>query len=104
MDNVIFIYTTCKDKQEAKKLAKILVREKLAGCVTFFPVESFFFWGKKFQEAKEFVLLFKTYAKNFSKIEKRITALHSYDTPCIVSWPVEKVSKKYLKWLIEQID
>lgn len=96
---MVFIYTTCKDKKEAKKIGEILVKEKLAACVGYYPIESTYYWKNKFVIDKEYALLIKTVKKNFQKIEKRTKELHSYEVPCIVGYPIVKSSRDYFNWV-----
>jgi len=37
---MIFIYITCKNKKEAKKIGLFLIKKRLAGCCNIFPIES----------------------------------------------------------------
>lgn len=101
--SVIIIYITCPNRTEAKRIGRVLVEKRLAGCVNIFPVEVIYWWQKKITEEKEVVLIVKTFAKNFTKIEKLVKKLHSYEIPCILAIPIEKVSKSYFNWLKKEI-
>ena len=100
---MILIYITCPNKKEAKKIGQALVEKRLAGCVNIFPIEAIYWWEGKITEDKEFVLIVKTFEKNFSKIEKLVRKLHSYEIPCIISIPVERVNNSYLGWIRGEI-
>ena len=100
---MILIYITCKNKKEAQKIGKALVKEKLAACVGYFPIESIYRWKGKMVNDKEFALLIKTTKKNFMKIEKRVKELHSYQIPCICAIPAYKVNKEYLSWVKKEL-
>ncbi len=100
---MILVYIVCSNKAEAKKIGRVLIEKRLAGCVNMFPVEAIYWWQKKITEEKEVVLIVKTFEKNFKKIEKLVKKLHSYTTPCIFSIPIEKVNKNYLNWLKKEI-
>ena len=105
---MILIYITCRSVDEAKRIGKHLVRRRLAGCINIFPnMQSSYFWprdAKKLIDDQETVLIVKTIAKNFSKIEKEATELHSYKIPCIFSIKADRVNKAYLGWLTGEID
>ena len=96
---MILIYITFPNKKEAKKIGRILIEKRLAGCVNIFPIGAIYWWQKKVVKEKEVALIVKTFEKNFGKIEKLVKKMHSYKTPCILSIPVEKVSKNYLQWI-----
>ena len=93
------IYITTANEREAKKIAEVLVREKLAACANIFPIESIYRWHGKIEKAKELVMIVKTKTKLVEKVIKRLKELHSYQVPCIISLPIEKGYKKYLKWI-----
>jgi periplasmic divalent cation tolerance protein len=87
-----FIYITCKNKAEAKKIAIFLVKKRLAACCNIFPIESIYWWRSKIVKDKEVVLIVKTLKKNFKKIEKEVKRLHSYTVPCILEISISQGS------------
>jgi len=99
---MIFIYTACKGKEEAKKIAKYLLDKKLVACVNMFPITSMYSWGGKLAEEDEFVLLLKTKKENYSAVKEEIEKIHSYDVPCIAKLDV-KFNEKYEKWLFGEL-
>lgn len=98
---MIFVYSTFPNKKEAKRIGLALVRQKLAGCVNIFPIESVYWWQNRLKKEKEYAMIIKTNIQNFRKIEKFILKHHSYDMPCIVEIPLGRVTRKYLKWFNE---
>lgn len=96
---MILIYSTFPNKREVKKIGERLIQKKLAACVIFFPIDSIYSWKGKIVKNKEFALIMKTKKENFKKIERFILKNHTYDTPCVLEIPINKVTKKYLKWL-----
>jgi len=95
------IYITTKDEEEAKRIGKTLVAEKLAACVNIHPVKSIYRWGGGIEEEEETALLVKTKAELADEVIERVKELHSYEVPCIVSLPIEKGNPDYLKWIKE---
>lgn len=96
---MVLVYSTFPNKTEAKKIGERLVQKNLAGCCNIFPIDSIYWWKKKIVNDKEFAMIIKTKKENFKKIEKFILKNHSYDTPCVFEMPVNRVNKKYLKYL-----
>jgi periplasmic divalent cation tolerance protein len=100
---MIFVYITCKNKIEAKKIGLFLVKKRLAACCNIFPIESIYWWQGKILNDKEVVLIVKTLKRNFKKVEKEVKKLHSYKVPCILEIPIRNGDSDYLKWLQGEI-
>jgi len=96
---MIIIYITCKDKEEAVKISKILLENKLIACTNFFPIQSMYWWQSKIQDDNEFAVIAKTKDENYEKIKCMVKEVHSYETPCILSWNVDNVNKEYDDWM-----
>ncbi|HIJ99589.1 TPA: divalent-cation tolerance protein CutA [archaeon] len=92
------IYTTTRNKEDAKKIGKTLVEEGLAFCVNIIPnCSSIYFWKGKMEESDEAVLIIKT-QENFEGVQKRIDELHNYEVPEILKINIDDLNKKYLDW------
>ena len=99
----IVVQTTCASKDEAKKIAKILVKDKLAACVQIKKIESIYAWKGKIEDEVEFQVMIKTKKENFKKIKRIIKENHSYDLPEIIAINIAGTSKQYLNYLGENI-
>lgn len=97
--NPIIVQTTCSSKEEAKKIAKALIQEKLAACVQMSEIESFYNWNDELCCDNETFLNIKTRKHNFEKIKSRILELHSYDLPEIIQLDITNASEEYLKFI-----
>ena len=93
------IYITTKDEEEARKIGKTLVEEKLVACVNIHPIKSIYWWEGKITEESEIAMLVKTKAELVDEVIKRVKQLHSYEVPCIISLPIEKGYPDFLKWI-----
>eukprot|EP01009_Symbiontida_sp_KSa7_P006923 NODE_3463_length_397_cov_213.827586_g2921_i0.p1 GENE.NODE_3463_length_397_cov_213.827586_g2921_i0~~NODE_3463_length_397_cov_213.827586_g2921_i0.p1 ORF type:complete len:103 (+),score=1.42 NODE_3463_length_397_cov_213.827586_g2921_i0:48-356(+) len=99
--NLIIVQTTCENKKEASKIAKILIENNQAACVQMSEVDSFYNWEEKLCNDKEILLSIKTKKENFKKIKSKIKELHSYDVPEIISINIDNASKEYKKFVSE---
>ena len=105
MAKIVFAYITCKNKTEAKKIGRILLREKLTACVNIFnDMESMYWWNGKIQNDKEVVLIAKTTKKLFPKLSKKVKSVHSYSVPCILQLEVKDGNKVYVNWLLSTLN
>ena len=94
------VLTTTANLEEANRLGRILVEERLAACATVIPaVESIYTWKGKPETSSEAMLLLKTGAEQLSVLEARLHQLHSYETPEFLVLAVEAGSHAYLAWM-----
>jgi periplasmic divalent cation tolerance protein len=93
------ILTTVGDKDEADRLAEMLVSRKLAACVQITPVSSVYTWKGALQKEPEHLLLIKTAARRFDDVEAAIRQDHSYELPEIVRLPIDAGLAPYLDWI-----
>lgn len=97
----VIIQTTTSNEEEAKKIAKILIQDKLAACVQLKDIESLYNWDGKLCCEREILLSIKTKKELFSKVKSKILELHSYDTPEIIELDISNISEDYLKFIKE---
>jgi periplasmic divalent cation tolerance protein len=98
--DAIFVYVACGTLTEARKIAAYCVKERLAACGNIFPqMESVYWWDDDIQSEQESVLILKTQKNHFSKLEKAVKSLHSYECPCICALPVAAGAPSYLAWI-----
>ena len=96
----LLVLTTCPGTITAKKMANDLVVEKLAACVQVVPgVLSFFRWVGKVNNSEEILLLIKTTTDRYPQLEERITSLHPYELPEIITLPINGGLEGYLAWI-----
>jgi len=101
---IVDVYITARNLKEARKIAKILIREKLAGCVNIIPkIESMYWWHSKVQHHDESALIAKTKKSNVRKIVYRVKSIHSYSMPCIVSLPIKDGNRDYIRWIKREV-
>lgn len=98
------VFVTTSGKKEAQRIARALIKEKLAACVNIIDrVESLFWWKGKVDRSREALLIIKTKKALASRLIKKIKALHSYKVPEIIGLPVVFGNKAYLEWIDESV-
>lgn len=100
---MIFVYITCKDGKEAKKISAHLLKKRLIACANIFPIDSLYLWGGKIEKTKEVVLIAKTLEEKFSEVKKEVTKIHSYEIPCIEKIKTE-TNSEYSEWVKKEVE
>jgi periplasmic divalent cation tolerance protein len=105
MTDKVLVLVTCGEKDEAGQIARALIEQRLAACVSVLPVPvlSTYRWKNRIEASPEDLLLIKTSRKMLAKVEAAVTSLHSYELPEIIALPIAGGSKKYLAWLDESL-
>src|SRR5215218_6172408 len=97
---MLVVLTTTPDAEEAERLARIIVTDKLAACVQILSkMTSVYFWEGRVNSEQEHLLLIKTLEEKFDALSEFIQKNHSYDVPEIIAINAEKVSEGYLNWV-----
>lgn len=105
MDNIIVVYCTVPSKKLAKDITKVIMKHRLAACVSMVEnVRSVFSWEGEICEEKEILMMIKTRRANYGKIKLVIEDMHSYSVPEIIALPVVDCSENYLKWLMRETE
>lgn len=100
----VMVFMTAGSVQEAEKIAKTLVSEKLCACVNVCPkIVSIYRWQGKIEKAQEAFMIGKTVMGKAEKLIRRVKALHSYDVPEIIFIPIVRGEKSYLNWLTKAV-
>ena len=102
MSEVVSVYATFGSEEEALRIGRQLVEERLAACVNVLgPCRSIYRWQGKVEEAEEVAAIFKTAADQAPLLIERLGALHSYEVPAAVAWPIVESSESYRRWVLE---
>jgi periplasmic divalent cation tolerance protein len=95
------VTTTVSQREDAERLADLLLSEKLAACVQILNISSRYIWkGEKVLEP-ELMLMIKTRTSLFESVMARIAAEHPYETPELVATPFSGGFAGYLDWIAE---
>lgn len=98
------VLTTAANPDEAARLGRTLVEERLAACATLLPAaQSIYRWQGQVESSTETLLLLKTGPDQLAALEARLLALHSYQTPEFLVLGVDAASHAYLEWLQDSL-
>ena len=99
--DLILILTTMPDDARAAQLARTLVDEGLAACVSVHgPMLSTYRWNGTVAQEPERQVVIKTTRARLAQVETRLRALHPYDLPEFLVLSAE-ASEAYARWIAE---
>ena len=100
INEYIQVFTTVEKKEDADRMASIVVNQRVAACAQVVgPIRSTYWWKGKVEETEEWLFMMKTRRDLFSTLEKEIKALHPYEVPEIIALPIVAGSASYLEWI-----
>ncbi len=104
MTTYIQVMTTLGEREDADRIARLVVERRLAACAQVIgPVSSTYWWRGELESATEWLCLIKTERRLYDDIEAAIRSAHPYETPEIIAVPVEAGSDAYLAWLSGEV-
>lgn len=94
------IYMTAPSHDEALKIARVLVEERLAACANVLGgITSIYWWDGKLNQEGEVALTAKTRVGQVEALIARVRAIHPYDCPCVVAMPIVAGNPAFLEWI-----
>lgn len=102
--SILSIYAVFANAEEAERIGHLVVEERLAACINILaPCRSIYRWKGAIETADEVPAILKSHSWQADELIARIVSLHSYDTPCVVAWPIEKLVRSYADWIEETV-
>jgi periplasmic divalent cation tolerance protein len=99
---VMVVFITAPNEEEAAGIARSLVESKLAACVNIVKnIRSIYSWQGNIEDDSEVLMVVKTKKGLFNALSSRVRELHSYDVPEIIALPITDGSEDYIKWLLD---
>ncbi len=98
MKKVLLLVATEYNKKTAKKIAKLLIKKKLAACVSLKDINSIYEWEGKIEEVNEVEIIIKSKAKLKNALVVFLQKQISYDVPQII-YKKFNSENKYFNWV-----
>ncbi len=101
---IVSAYAIFGDADEAERIGRLVIEERLAACINMLePVRSLYRWQGAIESAEEIPAILKTTEAKAEALVARIAELHSYDVPCVVTWPVDRAFEPYAQWVTDSV-
>ena len=106
MTKIVVVLTTMPDDDaRTDELARTLVDERLAACVSVYgPMTSTYRWKGGIERDMERQVVIKTTADRLDALRRRLPALHPYELPEFLVLSVDQGSDGYVAWVEESMD
>lgn len=103
--DALMVLCTCPDRAVADGIATALLERRLAACVNRIEgVESIYRWEGKIERDQEHLLLIKTTAAAYRRVEELIVEMHPNDVPEVIGVSLEQGLARYLDWIADSVD
>ena len=102
MKQVLLLITTENSKKGAKKIAKLLLKNKLASCVSLKKIYSIYEWEGNIEKVNEVEITIKSKPALKNALIVFLKKINSYDLPQII-YKKFNSEKKYLNWVHKSI-
>jgi periplasmic divalent cation tolerance protein len=100
MTDKIVVFSMASSAEEADKIARTLVEDRLAACVNVIAgARSTYRWKGAVESSAEWLLIIKSSRELFDRVRTRLEQAHSYEVPEVVALPVIDGSRNYLNWM-----
>ena len=100
---VLIVFSTFPNEDSARATASTLVESGLAACASILPgLTSVYRWQGKIEEASEALLMIKTTAEAYPRLESSLKACHPYELPEIIAVGADAGLPGYLDWVAQE--
>lgn len=100
MTEMLMVFTTFANGEDAARVVRALVEERLIACGNLLPgARSLYRWEGRVADASEVVVLMKTRKQDWTALISRLHELHPYQTPECIAVRIAAGAPKYMAWL-----
>jgi periplasmic divalent cation tolerance protein len=104
MTDKIVVLSTCASAEEAERLARRVIDDRLAACVNVLsPVRSFYRWKGAIEDSAEWLLIIKSTRDKFDVLRAALESAHTYEVPEVIAIPIVEGSPSYLDWIEREL-
>jgi periplasmic divalent cation tolerance protein len=100
MTGMLLVLTTFASEEDAARVVRVLVEERLVACGNLLPgARSLYRWKEGVADEREVVVLMKARERDWAALVARLHELHPYEVPECIAVPIAAGSPGYLAWL-----
>jgi periplasmic divalent cation tolerance protein len=98
-DDVVQVITTVAREEDAVRIARLMIEEKLFACASWKTVRSVYSWKGELVDETEQEITLKTSVAQADRAERRLREIHPYETPAILRLPILRADPDYAAWV-----
>lgn len=99
----LLVQVSAGSEKQAWEIAHTVVEQNLVACAQVFPIRSCYSWEGRIEHDDELLILMKTTAAAYDRLEACIKEMHDYDVPEILAVPIVRGLTAYLHWMDEVV-
>ena len=100
MTEMLVVFTSFPTSEEAARVVRVLVEERLIACGNLVPgARSIYRWEGAVADQPEVLAIMKTRKQDWAALMSRLHELHSYSVPECVAVRIAAGAPRYLAWL-----
>ena len=104
MTDMLIVFTSFASEEDAVRVVRVLVEERLIACGNLLPgARSLYRWKGAVADEREVVALLKTRKQDWTALMSRLHELHPYETPECVAVRMASVAPRYAAWLEQSL-
>ena len=100
MTEMLMVFSTFANADDAARVVRALVEERLIACGNILPgVRSLYRWEGKVEDQPEVMVVMKTRKQDWTVLMSRLHEMHPYQTPECIAVRIASGAPKYMAWL-----
>jgi periplasmic divalent cation tolerance protein len=100
MTEMLIVTTTFANADDAARVVRTLVEERLIACGNLIPgVRSIYRWEEQVEDQSEVMAVLKTRKQDWTALISRLHELHPYQVPECIAVRIAAGAPAYLAWL-----
>ena len=102
MNKILVLITTESKINRAESISKLLIKRKLAACVSFKEINSTYSWENKVEQTKEIEIVIKSTPEKLDNLIKFLKFESSYKIPQII-YKIFNSDIHYHRWVQDSV-
>ncbi len=104
MTEMLLVFSTFANEEDAARVTRALVEERLVACANLLPgARSLYRWKGAVADERETVAILKARVRDWAALLARLAELHPYEVPECLAVRIAAGAPAYLAWLDESL-